>query len=167
MCDVLLIEGGHAHIQVIKHFGMNPQPGVRLTLVSEDVLSPYSGMLPGYVAGHYSSDDIHFDLAALCSFAGVRLIVAKADGLDLENQLVRFDNRPSIRYDVLSLNSGAIPMLPSGVDGTTVKPIAHFLPKWHRAKERLTEGEHLVLVGSGGFLGHWRQSARLVQVIGS
>lgn len=42
-----------------------------------------SGMLPGYVAGRYSYDDCHIDLAVLAAAVGARLIVAKATGIDI------------------------------------------------------------------------------------
>ena len=85
--DVLLIGGGHSHVHIIKMFGMNPVQGIKMTLVSRDVMTPYSGMLPGFVAGHYTHDECHIDLYRLCRFAKVQFIHASVTGLDVKQKV--------------------------------------------------------------------------------
>ena len=75
--DLVLIGGGHSHVQVIKRISMKQIPGVRVTLISEDYESAYSGMLPGCVASKYTKDQISIQLSALCSSANVRFICAE------------------------------------------------------------------------------------------
>ncbi len=147
--DIVLLGGGHAHVQVLKAFGMAGEPGLRLTVVAREAHSPYSGMLPGLVAGHYAWNDIHIDLARLAAFAGARFIAAEATGLDTKNQRVTFDHRPPLRYDVLSVNTGGVPGARIASDFVTpVKPIGRFLPAWQRlrAEERI---RRLAVVGGG------------------
>ena len=81
--DVVLVGAGHAHVGVLRAFGMQPMPGVRLTLITRQVDTPYSGMLPGMIAGHYSTDQAHIDTGPLCRFANARLYHSEVIGLDL------------------------------------------------------------------------------------
>ena len=147
--DLLLLGGGHAHVQVLRAFGMRPQPGVRLTVVASEPHSPYSGMLPGFLAGCYDWDELHIDVARLASFAGARFIAGEATGLDLAANRVLFHERPPLRFDGISINTGGVPGREFASDFVTpVKPIGRFLPAWAR---RIAENppEHLTVVGAG------------------
>ena len=62
---------------------MRPLAGARLTLINPGPTAPYTGMLPGHVAGHYSRETLDIDLVRLARFAGARLILGAADGIDL------------------------------------------------------------------------------------
>ncbi len=135
---------------------MRPQPGVRLTVVARELHTPYSGMLPGLVAGHYDFDDVHVDLGPLAVAAGARLIHDEVAGLDAAGKRLHFADRPSLRYDTLSVNSGATPSV-RGIAGDVdslrlVKPISRFLPGFDAVCTRLASAAapiDIVVVGGG------------------
>lgn len=138
--DIVLIGGGHSHAIVLRNFGMNPLPGVRLTLICTDSHTPYSGMLPGYVAGHYGYDEVHIDLRKLAQFAGARFYAGAVVGIDRGQQKVLCANRPPVPYDVLSINIGSTPQLqqtPGAAEfAVAVKPINRFNLRWLALLER-------------------------------
>lgn len=157
--DLVLIGGGHSHVGVIKSFAMKPIPGVRLTVIARDVHTPYSGMLPGYVAGHYEYDEAHIDLRPLCQFASARLFHDSATLIDTDNRQVICAGRPPVTYDILSINIGSRPEITSvpGADefATPVKPINRFVDRWHELLQRVLEhsGTHRIMVVGGGAAG--------------
>ncbi len=105
--DLVLVGGGHAHIQVLKRWAMSPVPRTRLTLVVDRPIAVYSGMVPGFVAGQYSREDLEIDVRPLARRAGARCIVARATGLDLAARRIALDGRPPIVYDTVSFDVGS------------------------------------------------------------
>ena len=151
--DLVLIGGGHSHITVLKRFGMRPLPGVRLTLICRDVHTPYSGMLPGLVAGHYEFDEAHIDLGKLAQFAGARFYHDEVTGIDVENRELHCRGRPSFHYDLLSVNTGSTPGLRvQGAEDRVipVKPIHHFIERWEALQRRVLEATEVLTVGVVG-----------------
>src|SRR5262249_27112040 len=129
--DVVVVGAGHSHVTVLRMFGMKPIPGVRLTLISREVHTPYSGMLPGLIRGHYGLDDAHIDTGPLARFAGARLYQDEVVALDLAGRHVICRRRPPVPYDLLSLNIGSTPNtvdVPGASEhAIPVKPIDGFL----------------------------------------
>ncbi|MBY0270982.1 MAG: FAD-dependent oxidoreductase [Burkholderiales bacterium] len=153
---LLLIGGGHSHIEVIRRFGLDPEPGVALTLVSPHRHTAYSGMLPGYIAGHYRFGDCHIDLDALCRQAGADRIEAAAGSLDLAKRVARCGAGTEQFFDVLSIDAGSVPVLAPipGADrhGIAIKPVAQFLQRWAvllaTARKAATDMQ-IAIVGAG------------------
>ncbi|NIP98747.1 MAG: bifunctional NADH dehydrogenase FAD-containing subunit/selenide, water dikinase SelD, partial [Akkermansiaceae bacterium] len=79
--DLVLVGGGHSHALLLRMVGMKPIPGVRVTLISDVSEAPYSGMLPGHIAGFYTHEEAHIDLRRLCVFAGARFVLAPVTGI--------------------------------------------------------------------------------------
>jgi selenide,water dikinase len=156
--DLMLVGGGHSHALVLLMLAMKPIEGLRTTLISPASHTPYSGMLPGLIAGHYTFEDSHIDLARLCQWAGVRFIRAEVTALDTNTRQLSLANRPLINYDILSLDIGSQPELDS-VPGarqyaTPVKPVASLWQRWQLMRERVTDVERgepyrISMVGGG------------------
>ena len=130
--DLLLIGGGHAHAIVLKMWGMNPLPGVRLTLVNPDPTAPYTGMLPGLVAGHYQRNALEIDLVRLARFAGARLVLDRVVGLDLAKGRAQLAERPDIAFDLVSIDIGSGSGI-AGIDqgkALPAKPLGAFANAW-------------------------------------
>ena len=154
--DLVLIGGGHSHVALLKRFGMNPLPGVRLTLICRDAHTPYSGMLPGYVAGHYEYDEAHIDLGALARFANARFYHSTVTGLDLREKRVLCDDRPPVPFELVSINTGSTPntsLVPGATENVVpVKPINDFLDRWEALSARAMAHEgpmRIAVVGAG------------------
>jgi selenide,water dikinase len=157
--DIVLIGGGHAHVDVLRSFGMFPIKGARVTLISPEVDTPYSGMLPGLVSGHYTFEQAHIDLGPLSRFAGARFIATRVTGIDPDHRLITCaDGRPPIPYDVVSVDIGSTPVLDPDLElvrqPIPVKPVSAFLAAWQPLKQRVLENPDLrigvVGAGAGG-----------------
>ncbi len=154
--DVVLVGAGHSHVTVLRMFGMKPVAGVRFTLISREVHTPYSGMLPGLIAGHYKLDDAHIDTAPLTRLAGARLYQDEVVGLDLAGRQVICRHRPPVPYDLLSFNIGSTPNT-ADVSGASehaipVKPIDGFISRFDALVARVLARKgcaRVALVGAG------------------
>ena len=151
---LVLIGGGHSHIAVLKYFGMTPLPGLRIILISRNIDTPYSGMLPGYLAGHYNYDDCHIDLSSLTQFANTTFIQAEVNALDTNENMIFCVGRPPIHYDYLSINIGSKPntlMIPGALENSlTVKPIDKFINKWELFIENILQANRPLNIGVVG-----------------
>ena len=104
--DLVLIGGGHSHLSVLMKLSKKPINGNRITLITNEIDTPYSGMIPGYIEGIYSWRDSHIDLYRLCLKLNVRFIHAEVERVSAHEKEIYFKDRPKIKFDVLSINTG-------------------------------------------------------------
>src|SRR4051794_9752753 len=157
--DLVLVGGGHAHVFVLKAFAERPEPGLSLTLIVKEGLTPYSGMLPGHMAGFYTRGEMHIDLARLARASGATLIEDEAIRFDTAARLVVLKSGKAVPYGVLSIDIGITPDL-SGIPGAgdhalAVKPIGDLLPKWDRVVRAVLrpDGPRGIVIVGGGVAG--------------
>jgi selenide,water dikinase len=152
---VLLVGGGHSHVEVLRQFGRAPATGVEFVLVSPNRWTPYSGMLPGLVAGHYTFEQTHIDLERAARFAGARFLPTIATALDPVGRTATLVDGARLEFDFVSLDVGSTPAT-AGIPGARehalgVKPVDAFLRAWEAFLERARTGElkRAVVVGGG------------------
>ena len=112
--QLVLVGAGHAHAQVLLDWLHAPLADTELTLVSPTALAPYSGMVPGWMAGHYRWDECCIDFARLCRRAGATLRIGMATGIDPAASELRIDDGDKLSYDALSLDIGSTAAPPAG-----------------------------------------------------
>ena len=132
--DLVLVGGGHTHALVLRMWAMRPLPGVRLTVINPGPTAPYSGMLPGHIAGHYSRDQLDIDLVQLARAAGARLLLGRACGIDRRAKQVLLQGQPPVAYDVASIDIGItaeMPQMPGFQQhAVPVKPLDRYAEAW-------------------------------------
>jgi NADH dehydrogenase FAD-containing subunit len=117
-----------------------PLPSAQVTLVSPFSRSLYSGMVPGFVAGHYTLDDCTVALSRLAAAAKVRRIESAAVGLDAARREVSLADGSKLHYDVLSVDTGPVvdrAAIPGAREHALfVRPIEHFIRLWTQFEAR-------------------------------
>ena len=134
MKRLVLIGAGHAHAQVLKDWITLPVPGTEIVVVSPAALAPYSGMVPGWLAGIYRFDEICIDFAALASAAGAQLVSDELATMDPNRRRVQLRSGASFGYDVLSLNVGSTLSPPAPARGgarvLSLRPLGGLRKAW-------------------------------------
>ena len=152
--NVVLVGGGHAHALVLRKWAMKPVAGARLTVINPSATAPYTGMLPGFVAGHYERHELDIDLVRLARFADARLVLGAVTHVDRVAKTVTVLGRPAIPYDVCSIDIGITSAMPdlAGFDehGIAAKPLDHFAAAWAAFVDaRAGSSPSIAVIGGG------------------
>ena len=155
MKRLVLLGGGHAHVEVLRSFAAEPAEGCEIVLVSPEPRQLYSGMVPGFVAGHYALDDCVIDLAALSKHAAGAFRRTAASLVDPSRREVMLADGTALDYDVLSFDVGARAFTgeAKGVErhAVPVRPLEVAVQGWERVRELAAGGEvrSITMVGGG------------------
>src|SRR5262245_46995875 len=114
---LLLAGGGHAHIGVLAALARAPLGQTEVTVLSPFPRQFYSGMRPGWFAGHYALDECVIPLASLAEHAGARLQLSHLARIDLDARVAYTESAEAIGFDVISIDTGPI-IDPTAIAGT-------------------------------------------------
>jgi selenide,water dikinase len=138
--ELVLVGGGHAHVQVLRALAMEPVAGVRVTLVLDRPEAVYSGMVPGFAAGDYDAAELEIDVVPLARRAGARVVLSAALRVDPAARRIELEGRAPIAYDVASLDVGSVVRgleLPGVREhALATRPIRHFVDRLEAALAR-------------------------------
>ncbi len=105
--ELVLVGGGHTHVQVLRRLAMAPIDDLGVTVVLDVPVAVYSGMVPGFVAGQYDRRELEIDVVPLARRAGARVVLSAATAIDAAAKQIHLENRAPISYDVASLDVGS------------------------------------------------------------
>jgi len=155
---VVLLGGGHSHLEVVRRFGARPAAYTEISLVDPAQFATYSGMLPGLIAGHYNFQACRVDLARLTQHCGVRFVQRRSCSIDTARRQVALDDGTKLDYDLVSIDVGSTPPI-AGIHGAAehaiaAKPFTTFAQRWDRlVASAETGGLRKVVVIGGGAAG--------------
>lgn len=156
MTRLVLVGAGHAHAEVIRELALRRSERLQVVVVSPHSAAPYSGMMPGWLAGHYDWDECCIDIAHLCTRAGATLVLDTVTGIDTGRTQVMVGSGKRLDFDYLSLDIGATLRPPDAAGMLTLpmRPLDHLKHRWEHLLDtvsRLPDGAtyHLLMVGGG------------------
>lgn len=148
MKRVLLIGAGHAHLGVLAEFGRRPLPGVHMTLVTPYAQQIYSGMLPGWIAGHYRLEQCAIAVEPVALRAQAQLCLGQVVQLDLSQRRALTAQGQCIEFDVVSINIGSAPPIAGAFVGSALRPIESFIEAWSLLRRQRAPAQ-ITVVGGG------------------
>ena len=156
--QLLLLGAGHAHVHVLSQMAQSPWAGAQVTLIAPYDRQLYSGMVPGFVAGHYALEDCVIPLEPLVRRSGIRWIQRNVRGMDANTQTVTLDDGSVLRYDWLSINTGPVQnraLIEQSMPGARehalfIRPIEAFGVHWPKVVEMAqTKPLRIAVIGAG------------------
>lgn len=155
MKRLVLLGGGHAHVQVLKELGERPDEALSVSLVTPRPVQVYSGMIPGVIAGHYTLEQCSIDLVALAGRAHAAFLETRAVLVNPDMREVILADSSVVGYDVLSIDVGSQPVVGSargvGRHAIVLRPLEDLVAKWEKVLAAARGGAvgSVTVVGAG------------------
>lgn len=158
MKHLVLLGAGHAHVHVLEGLAARRPKDVRITLIAPQREQLYSGMVPGFVAGHYTLDQCVIPLDALLARSGAQFVAGSGASIHADAKTLTLHDGQTIAYDLLSVNTGSVmdrqkieAAMPGAIaHALFVRPIDAFGKRWPQvAATALQQPLHLAVVGAG------------------
>jgi pyridine nucleotide-disulfide oxidoreductase family protein len=156
MKRLLLVGGGQAHVFVLRALAASRRKDLEVVLVTPSDRLIYTGMLPGWVAGHYTLPELTVPLSPLVQAAGAVLLQRRVTALDLERRMVRTDRDELVEFDLVSIATGPavdFDAIPGSRDhALPVRPLDNFVEGWHRIYSHALTSDvplQLTVIGAG------------------
>lgn len=153
---LVLLGGGHAHLGVLDELAQRPLPGWQVHLVTPFRRQIYSGMLPGWVAGHYRIGECAIALDTLAARAGATLHTNAGTGLDLKHNLLQCADGSQLPFDRISIDTGPVAALDdlpgAALHALPIRPIEGFVAAWPGVVQRIAlqrQRFEMVVLGAG------------------
>lgn len=154
MKRLVLVGGGHAHLSVLEKLARKPVAGAEVILITPNRYQNYSGMLPGWIAGHYTREQSRVDLEPLVLASGVRFIMASVTAMSAETRSLTLSDGQQVNYDLLSLDIGSETQIEGlsalGARLLPVKPLDDFFDQWPLIHQKAKHQKDFALVVIGG-----------------
>jgi selenide,water dikinase len=150
---LVLLGGGHSHLPVLQALARRRWPGVQATLVTPHRYQLYTGMLPGWMAGHYTLDACRIDLQPWVDAGGIRFEPQHAVAIDAGARQVRLEDGRRLPYDVLSVDIGSVSACDAipgaAAHALALRPLHRVVSLWPRVEQAAARGGRVAVVGAG------------------
>jgi pyridine nucleotide-disulfide oxidoreductase family protein len=148
---------GHSHLFVLEAARQGRLPPCELVVCTGEARHVYSGMVPGWLAGQYTIDELSIDVAAAVRAAGGTLLPAHVTGIDPRARTLTLADGTTVPYDLCSIAVGS-QVSGKAIPGVTehaiaVKPLAAIRTIGERLDALARSGGGEVVVVGGGMAG--------------
>ncbi len=160
MKKLLLIGGGHSHaigLVAPSVSALSLMNNIDITIISDGETSAYSGILPAYIAGYYSPEDVFIPIKKIAERKGINFILDSLIDINADLKYVVCQSGKVINFDVLSIDIGSTPKK-SHIEGADLysipaKPVTLLLEKWQKIvnyyQDNPSESITLNIIGGG------------------